>query len=132
MWLLGTNENEGAAAYSQAFLESQVESPEVREKLRPKDAFGCKRILVLDNWLSMFNQKNVELITQKPVQFTEKGIISEDGIEREVDVILNGTGIPPRTGKLPVANSERIRHDTSGRALSSLRGRWHKSFGALG
>jgi len=96
MWLLGTRENDGAAAFSRAFLESQVESPEIRQKLTPKDAFGCKRILVLDNWLSMFNQTNVELITEKPVQITEHGIISEDGIEREVDVILNGTGNPPK------------------------------------
>lgn len=108
MWLLGTNENKGAAAFSRAFLESQVESPEVRRKLTPKDAFGCKRILVLDNWLSMFNKSNVELVTEKPVQFTEKGVVSEDGIEREVDVIINGTGTSPKYGKIRIANYGRI------------------------
>lgn len=96
MWLTGTKENDGAAALCRAFLESQVESPELREKLMPKDPFGCKRILVLDNWLSMFNQKNVELITEKPIQITKNGIISEDGKERKVDVILNGTGTSPK------------------------------------
>lgn len=92
MWLLGTKENEGAAAYSRAFLEKQVKSAAIREKLTPKDAFGCKRILVLDDYLTIFNQNNVELITEKPIRFTEKGVMSEDGKEREVDVILNGTG----------------------------------------
>jgi cation diffusion facilitator CzcD-associated flavoprotein CzcO len=93
MWLLGTKQNEGAAAFSRTFVESSVESPEIRNKLTPKDAFGCKRILVLDNYLPIFNQKNVELITEKPIRITETGVVSEDGREREVDVILNGTGI---------------------------------------
>lgn len=100
MWLIGTNENQCAAAVSREFLESQVKSPEIRKKLTPKDPFGCKRILVLDNWLLMFNQKNVELVTEKPVQITEKGVISDDGIEREVDVILNGTGMSPMDWEL--------------------------------
>lgn len=92
MWLLGTKQNDGAAAFSRAFLESQVKSPEVRAKLTSKDPFGCKRILVLDDYLPIFNQKNVELVTEKPVQITEHGVVSEDGKERIVDVILNGTG----------------------------------------
>jgi cation diffusion facilitator CzcD-associated flavoprotein CzcO len=92
MWLLGTQQNNGAAAFSHAFLEKSVESPEIREKLTPKDPFGCKRILVLDDYLTIFNKKNVELITEKPVRITKTGIVSDDGKEREVDVILNGTG----------------------------------------
>jgi cation diffusion facilitator CzcD-associated flavoprotein CzcO len=92
MWLLGTKQNEGAAAFSRAFLESQVSSPELREKLTPKDPFGCKRVLFLDDYFPIFTKKNVELITEKPIRFTETGIISEDGKSREVDVILNGTG----------------------------------------
>lgn len=99
MWLLGTKQNENAAAYSRSFLESQVKSPEVRRKLTPNDPFGCKRILVLDDYLPLFEKQNVELITEKSVRFTETGVISDDGKVREVDVILNGTGINPFSRK---------------------------------
>jgi cation diffusion facilitator CzcD-associated flavoprotein CzcO len=124
MWLLGTQQNNGAAAYSAAFLEKQVESPEIREKLTPKDPFGCKRILVLDDYLTIFNKKNVELITEKPVRITKTGIVSDDGKEREVDVILNGTGKSSESRYLIRANIPRFRYFKARGPFSSVWCRW--------
>lgn len=119
MWLVGTKENQAMHDASIAFLDQQVKDPEVREKLRPRAAFGCKRVLFLDDWYSLFNKPNVELITEKPVRFTETGIVFKptddmtakerdeaptgaylkrtEGVDhgektREIDVILWGTG----------------------------------------
>jgi cation diffusion facilitator CzcD-associated flavoprotein CzcO len=77
MWLSGTTEQAQASAYAIHHLETTVKDPITREKLRPTHQFGCKRILVLDDWYPMFNQPNVKLITDKPVRITEDGIVSK-------------------------------------------------------
>lgn len=106
--------------FAMSFLESQVKSPVLRQKLKPTAEFGCKRIMVLDDYLSVFNEPNVELVTDKPMRITEKGIISKppDQLpkqllekepvgsysvkneapdaqeeEREIDVLIWGTGM---------------------------------------
>src|ERR1700761_2676482 len=77
MWLSGTPEQAQASAYAIHHLESTVKDPITREKLRPTHQFGCKRILVLDDWYPMFNQPNVKLITDKPLRITEDSIVSK-------------------------------------------------------
>ncbi|OQU93636.1 hypothetical protein CLAIMM_00118 [Cladophialophora immunda] len=119
MWLSGTKRHQQAGDFALKHLKDQVKDPVVRRKLTPRNQFGCKRILVLDDWYAMFNQPNVELITDKPIRITERGIISKppheltkdqlQGLptgaydlrnedpeavetEREADVIIWGTG----------------------------------------
>ncbi|KAF2494380.1 FAD/NAD(P)-binding domain-containing protein [Lophium mytilinum] len=93
MWLVGTKEHAAAQAYAIQHLESTVKDPVTREKLRPRNQFGCKRLLVLDDWYPLFNNPKVELITDKPVRITEKGIAPDaHEEEREIDVLLWGTG----------------------------------------
>lgn len=58
-------------------LENQVADPVLREKLRPSGRFGCKRPLFLDDYYPALCQPNVELITDPPIEITEKGIISK-------------------------------------------------------
>lgn len=120
MWLSGTDENKAMHKKAIAWLETQVTDPVLREKLRPKTEFGCKRPLFLNDWYPMFNQPNVELITEKPVRITEHGIVSkapqvldaedikgqpvgayevrsekkivEEQLTRDIDVLIWGTG----------------------------------------
>lgn len=119
MWFSGTKENKQMYDFAMSFLDTQVESPAVRRKLKPTAEFGCKRIMVLDDYLSVFNQPNVELVTDKPMRITEKGIVSKPADqlperlleketigsysveneapgareeEREIDVLIWGTG----------------------------------------
>lgn len=76
MWFFNTPEHTAAQNYSLSFLESQVHDPIVREKLTPTVPFACKRLLVLDDYYPIFNRKNVELVTDKPVKITKDAIIS--------------------------------------------------------
>ncbi|KKK18803.1 hypothetical protein ARAM_002166 [Aspergillus rambellii] len=98
MWMSGTSENKAMHEAAMAFLNREVPDPELRRKLRPTATFGCKRVLFLDNWYSMFNQHNVELVTEKPVRISERGIVSVDSarpdqeVERPIDVLIWGTG----------------------------------------
>jgi len=69
-----------------------VEDPEVRAKLRPSTPWGCLRPLFSNNYYPTFNRTNVELVTDGISRITPTGIVTADGVEREVDVIVFATG----------------------------------------
>lgn len=73
-------------------LRLQVRNPEIREKLTPRYGFGCKRPCLSNVYFPAFNRANVELITEPIQRFTPTGIVTADGIEREVDVLVCATG----------------------------------------
>ncbi len=77
---------------SLAHLEAQVHDPELRRKLTPTFQFGCKRILVSDDYWSTFERPNVELVTDPIEEITRVGVRTSDGRERELDVIVLATG----------------------------------------
>ena len=94
-------------------LNTQVEDPVLREKLRPRYAMGCKRILPTDEWYPALVKPNVELVTAGIREVRPHSIVSADGTEREVDTIIFGTGF--HVSEIPIAT--RIR-DRDGRSLS--------------
>jgi 4-hydroxyacetophenone monooxygenase len=77
-----------------AALAAQVEDrPDLLPNVVPTYPFGGKRA-VLDNgvWLGALKRPNVELVTQAITRITPKGVITADGVEHEVDVLIYGTG----------------------------------------
>ena len=103
-------------------LAHQVHDPEVRAKLTPTFRMGCKRILLSNDYLRTFNRANVELVTDGIREVRESSIVTADGAEREVDVIIWGTGF--HVTDFPVG--ERIR----GRGGRSLADEWQGSMAA--
>ncbi|HLM27123.1 MAG TPA: NAD(P)/FAD-dependent oxidoreductase [Thermoleophilaceae bacterium] len=73
-------------------LANQVEDPELREKVTPDYTIGCKRILPSNKWYPALSTDNVELVTLGVTEIKPNAIVDQDGVEREVDVILLGTG----------------------------------------
>jgi len=74
-----------------AYLERQVHDPDVRAKLTPKYAVGCKRPAFHNSYLSTFNRDNVELVSDSIEEITASGVIA-GGKERELDVLILATG----------------------------------------
>lgn len=77
---------------SAGYLEAHVSDSELRRKLTPDYPAGCKRVLISDNFYQAFTRPNVELVTSPITSISPRGVVSEDGIDREVDVIVYGTG----------------------------------------
>jgi len=77
---------------SLAHLRSQVKDPELRRKLRPDFQFGCKRVLISDDYWKSFERENVELVTEPIEEIKAEGVQTRDGRLHEVDVILFATG----------------------------------------
>jgi cation diffusion facilitator CzcD-associated flavoprotein CzcO len=75
-----------------AWLRTQVADPETREKLTPRYGLGCKRPSFHNSYLSTFNRDNVALETGGIERITPRGVVTTDGAEHEVDVLLLATG----------------------------------------
>jgi cation diffusion facilitator CzcD-associated flavoprotein CzcO len=70
----------------------QVADPELRRKLTPEYALGCKRVLVSNNFYPVFGQEHVELVDDAVAEVRARSVVAADGTEREVDAIIYGTG----------------------------------------
>lgn len=94
-------------------LRRQVRDRALRRTLTPRFALGCKRILLTNEWYPTLQRPNVELVTDAIREITPTGIVTADGQEREVDVILYGTGFHVTTP--PAAE---VVHGVDGRTLA--------------
>ena len=84
--------NAGAAALARAHLRRQVKDPELRRRLTPDYSFGCKRPTFSNDYYPAFNEEHVHLETTPIDQITPGGIVTTDGRETEVDVLVLATG----------------------------------------
>ena len=82
---------------SALFMRWQLRDPEVRRKAWPHYTFGCKRVLFSSHYLPALQRPNVELVTSPIERFSPSGIVTSDGVVREVDCVIWGTGSGPRT-----------------------------------
>ncbi|GAA4570426.1 flavin-containing monooxygenase [Planotetraspora kaengkrachanensis] len=73
-------------------LERQVADPVLRAKLTPDYTIGCKRILLSSDYYPALTRDDVELVTDGIKEIRERSIVDAAGVEREVDVIVYGTG----------------------------------------
>ena len=66
---------------------------ELRAKVTPDYTIGCKRILPSNRWYPALGKPNVELVTERrSSRSASSSVIGADGVEREVDAIIFGTG----------------------------------------
>lgn len=73
-------------------LRRQVKDPELRKRLTPNFQFGCKRVLVSDDYWATFERPNVELVTDPIERIEATGVRTEDGTLHEADVVVLATG----------------------------------------
>lgn len=72
-------------------LEAQVSDPELRRKLTPGYAMGCKRILLSDDYYPALARDNVT-VAPGLARVMSTGVVDTDGVEHAVDVIVWATG----------------------------------------
>jgi cation diffusion facilitator CzcD-associated flavoprotein CzcO len=84
-----------------ANIKKGISDPALRAKVTPDYQIGCKRILISNEWYPALDRDNVELVTDGIARVTPTGIVTKDGTERDVDVIIVATGF--HTTDLPIA-----------------------------
>jgi len=92
---------------SRSHMRKQVLDPALLEQLAPDYALGCKRILPSNRWYPALQQPNVELVTGGLAEIRPHAVVDRDGVEREVDTIIFGTGF--HVADPPVAEQVRGR-----------------------
>ena len=109
-----------------AHLRRQVRDPELRAKLTPRYAPGCKRILISNDYLPALGEPNIEVVTDGIAEVREHSIVAEDGSEREVDTIIFGTGFtvtePPIAKRVRAADGRSLAEHWDERGMQAHRG----------
>jgi cation diffusion facilitator CzcD-associated flavoprotein CzcO len=77
-----------------------ITDPELRAKVTPTFEIGCKRILISNAWYPALDADNVELVTDGIAKVTGDAIVTADGVERPIDVLIVATGF--YTTELPI------------------------------
>ncbi len=73
-------------------IRQAIKDPVLRKKVTPDYAFGCKRVLISNDYLPSLAQPNVDVITHGIKEVRANSIIGDDGVERPIDAIIFGTG----------------------------------------
>jgi cation diffusion facilitator CzcD-associated flavoprotein CzcO len=73
-------------------IRRTVKDKELRRKLTPDYSVGCKRILYSPNCYQALDKPVTTVITDRVARITPDGIVTADGTERDVDVIVFATG----------------------------------------
>ena len=88
----GTLARRGMIQTATRHRERQVSDATLRAQLVPGYPLGCKRIIYSNDFYPALAQKHVELVTTGIAHFSERGIVTTDGVERPVDVLVCATG----------------------------------------
>jgi cation diffusion facilitator CzcD-associated flavoprotein CzcO len=85
-------------------LNKGIKDPELRGKVTPTFRLGCKRILRSNTYYPALAAGNVDVVTAPIARVTDEAVVTSDGVEHPVDVIVVATGF--YTTEPPIA--ERI------------------------
>ncbi|XP_037034951.1 FAD-binding monooxygenase ktnD-like [Bradysia coprophila] len=85
--------SELASRDSIELLKSQIpNNKDLQEAMTPKFQFGCKRLLVTNDYYPALNQSNCTVHNSKITKVTDNSIIMENGVSQELDVLILATG----------------------------------------
>jgi cation diffusion facilitator CzcD-associated flavoprotein CzcO len=109
---------------SALFMRRQLRDPEVRRKAWPRYTFGCKRVLFSSHYLPALQRPNVELVVDAIERLSGPGVVTADGVLREVDCVIWGTGFKTTEFMFPMeiagAGGRTLREEWSGGAHAHL------------
>lgn len=108
-----------AVKQATANINKGIKDAELRARVTPHFLLGCKRVLRSNDWYPSLAADNVELVTDPIAKVTGNSIVTADGVEREVDVLVVATGF--YTTELPITD-----HIT-GRSGRTLADQWREA-----
>lgn len=78
-----------------------VKDPETAENLVPTHGYGTRRVPLNSGYFEVFNKSHVQLVNLRKTPFervTPEGIVTSDGKEHKLDVLICATGFDAVTG----------------------------------
>lgn len=102
--LMNKEANDTAYAFWRDQARARIKDPKLAKLLAPDVApypFGTKRPSLENGYFEAFNQDNVELVDlrKNPIaRVVPTGVVTQDGKEHELDILVLGTGFDAVTG----------------------------------
>ena len=92
-------------------LDATVPDEGLRRKLTPDHPFGCKRLVFATDYLQALTQPHVEVISSPARSLRARSLVTDDGTELDVDVVLCATGYAAADylGQIDVAGERGVR-----------------------
>jgi cyclohexanone monooxygenase len=79
-------------AIALGMLEKTVGDEELRRRLTPDHPMGCKRLVFSSDYLPALTRPNVEVLNSPARSLRARSLVTVDGTERDVDVVVCATG----------------------------------------
>lgn len=111
--------NEAAAEFIRSKIREIVKDPETARKLTPTELYA-KRPICNPDYYESYNRDNVSLVSirENPIkEITPDGVLTEDGVEHRLDVLVFATGFDAVDGSYR-------RMDIRGRNGESIAEHW--------
>ena len=93
---------EKSKALALRLIDRQVLDADLKRKVLPNYALGCKRLLISGDYYPALSRANVEVVTEPVRSVYGDGIETVTGERRDVDAIVFGTGFDVQGGMLSV------------------------------
>lgn len=84
-----------AEGWARRHLEASIADPELRAKLTPDYRLGCKRVLLSDDYYPALARPNASLVTAPIREILPHAVVTADGREHGLDVLILATGFSP-------------------------------------
>ncbi|MBO0677147.1 NAD(P)/FAD-dependent oxidoreductase [Mycolicibacterium sp. S2-37] len=88
----GSDKTREFTAIATRVLEATVPDDELRRRLTPQHPFGCKRLVFAADFLQTLTQPHVEVVSSPARALRARSLVTEDGTEIDVDVVVCATG----------------------------------------
>ncbi|CAN5696015.1 NAD(P)-binding domain-containing protein [soil metagenome] len=88
----GSEKTQVFKAVALNLLETTVADPELRQRLTPDHPLGCKRLVFSSDYLPALTRPNVEVVSSPARSLRSRSLVTADGTERDVDVVVCATG----------------------------------------
>ncbi|MDR3662884.1 MAG: NAD(P)/FAD-dependent oxidoreductase [Mycobacterium sp.] len=88
----GSDKTQQFRALAMNLLESTVADQDLRRKLTPDTPLGCKRLVFSSDFLAALTRSNVDVVSSPARALRSRSLITADGDELEVDVVVCATG----------------------------------------
>ncbi|KAK4495845.1 hypothetical protein PRZ48_013113 [Zasmidium cellare] len=101
--IISKEANHAAYAFWRAKTKARITDPQKADILAPETApyfLGTKRPSLEQDYFEMCDRPNVEIVNNPIAEFTETGIVTEDGKTKEFDIVAVCTGYDAVTGGL--------------------------------
>jgi cyclohexanone monooxygenase len=88
----GSDKTQLFKAVAENMLKAAVPDEDLRSRLTPEHPLGCKRLVFSSEFLPALTQPNVEVVSSPARSLRARSLVTDDGTEREVDVVVCATG----------------------------------------